>query len=208
MSKWSRPRAELVEQLKIQRRALASSGDRYDIGEKWEALRLATAVYNLVHDGGRRSQSILTQLGVRAQLRFVSTSRENVRNLLPEMPLVIIKLGTEGVEYLPAKAEGSRPTYNSQFPNWWTSEIVYRSGDIRVSRRQLIFALRNKDGGSHFDPELDNDGYLEMSRVGAFMVSLDGREDAPLLGLEHATMRQISWELEETLKLLPDEFQE
>src|SRR5258708_10006160 len=47
-----RPRAELIELLKHHRQALAASCTSYDSGNEWEAARLATTVFTLVHDGG------------------------------------------------------------------------------------------------------------------------------------------------------------
>jgi hypothetical protein len=70
---WTRPREEVLDALNQQREALIASCKSYDEGNRWEALRLATAVYIIVHDGGRNSKSILTQLGLRGSLRFVGS---------------------------------------------------------------------------------------------------------------------------------------
>lgn len=50
--KQKRPREELIGLLKGQRGALAASCKGFDAGEEWEAERLATTIFTLVHDGG------------------------------------------------------------------------------------------------------------------------------------------------------------
>lgn len=209
MQKWTRSRDETIQALKVQRRALRASAQGYDNGDKWEAVRLATAVYTIVHDGSGRSKSLLTQLGLRASLRFISRSRENPHNLLPESPFVIARVSSDHCEFLPAMGQGSFPVHQVQFRTWWTGEIAYRSDQFRVSRRQLVFALRNKDGGAHVDAELDDVGYLLMSRPSpvSWIFERDGHEPEAVLGMELASMRHIAWELERTLEQLPDEFQ-
>ena len=88
---WKRTVAETKEALDVQRRAIVASCAAYDNGEKWEALRLATAVYLVVHDGGKNNKSLLTQLGVRDATKFIASARPaNPNNLLRETPLVQI----------------------------------------------------------------------------------------------------------------------
>ena len=62
----------------------------------------------------------------------------------------------------------------------------------KISRRQLVFALRNNEGGGHFDPALLNPNYIALLRT-VHMFSY------PTLNvcenLELAMMRQIAEEL-------------
>lgn len=209
MAKWQRPRAELIAQLANQRKALGASAENYDRGEKWEAQRLATTVYTLVHDGGRNSQSILTQIGIRGSLRFISSGRPvDHRNLADEHPLVMMQIGGENSGYVPRLGESSNENRNVQFDRWWTSDLIYRSREKTLSRRELVFALRDKEGGSHFDPQLNDDGYLAMTRdaTRGWYVTTDNGPSARLLGLELASMRQVAWELIESLNTIPDNF--
>jgi hypothetical protein len=208
--KWTRPRSELIQQLRNHRRALAVSAASYDSGEKWEAQRLATAVYTLVHDGGKNSRSILTQLQIRGTLQYISSApASDARNLLSESPLVTMRFGRDGVQVLPifdqALGQGS-----VQFEDWWEKETIYRASGTSVSRRQLVFALRNKEGGSHLDAELEGvDSYLLMSRESAKSWFFVHGKKTPkaVLGLEAASMRQIAWELMKTFDSLPAELQ-
>jgi hypothetical protein len=69
-----RPREELVHLLNGQMSALGVSSKGFDAGEEWEAERLATTVFNLVHDGGP-IVSLLSQLEVKDSLKFLSSGR-------------------------------------------------------------------------------------------------------------------------------------
>jgi hypothetical protein len=208
MAKWQRPRSELIQHFKSHLRALDASARAYDAGETWEALRLATAVYTLVHDGNNNSISILTQLGIRASLKFVSSSRPLIPgNVLPEHPLAIIRIRGGEAKYISRFHDSSHRPILVQFHTLWSNESIFRVEDVSVSRRRLVFALRNQDGGGHLDPKLNEDGYLLMSRASKRSVYFGsrGKPDVPLLGLELASMRQMAWELTKTLEAVADE---
>ncbi len=85
----TRSRAEVENALEVQRNAIMAYSVSYDAGARWEAIRLAVAVFVTVHDGGRREKSILTQLGIRGSLRFLASGHSsNPRNLLRETLLL------------------------------------------------------------------------------------------------------------------------
>ena len=104
---WIRSREEIERALEIQRQALISSAEAYDRGDTWEALRLATTVYVIVHDGGKKYRSILTELGVRGSLRFVSTAFKYApNNILRETHLLTTRVYSDGTaEYRPLLGE-------------------------------------------------------------------------------------------------------
>src|SRR2546421_47685 len=92
-----RTRAELVTMLAEQRAALATSCGSFDEGNDWEAARLAITIFNLVHDD-RKIISLLTQLGLRASLRFVSSGRDEsdkyVKLATPPLVMGQFNMGT------------------------------------------------------------------------------------------------------------------
>lgn len=223
---WRRPKEELNEIYQNHIRALEASAKGFDNGDKWEATRLATTVYTLLHDGGRNSRSILSQMGVRAKLRFVSSATTpNPRNLLPQFPLLLMQMSSEGenydVKFMPLLDTSSPFTHKGvQFPRWWEAEAIFHKNDLKVSRRELVFALRNKEGGAHVDDKLTNKAYLEMSR-GAHLYKTESKREQkgiampiagsvhsepdeivePVFGVAEATMRQIAWELLTSLRI-------
>jgi hypothetical protein len=69
------------------------------------------------------------------------------------------------------------------------------------TRRQLVLALRNQEGGGQFDNEIRNPNYKSL-RENVMMVSPrnDGVAVAHMEGLQLATMRQVAHELILSLK--------
>jgi len=68
-----------------------------------------------------------------------------------------------------------------------------------TSRRDLILAVANTDGGTHVDPVLD-DKYANLSRRNSLAWRSSGpRGDAPLEGPEKAAVRQIAHEVLKSL---------
>lgn len=88
-----------------------------------------------------------------------------------------------------------------QFHEWWSDDIKFRDGAFRLTRKSLVFSLRNQEGGAHLDPVLSDPNYLRFAReqlTTPFVVA-PGRQPTPILGAELASMRQIAWELLKTL---------
>jgi hypothetical protein len=195
---------ELAEALVNQMRALQASCESYDRGNKWEALRLATAVYVIVHDGGKRNRGLLTHIGVKTTMKFLASGKEvDPDNLIADTPLVGLQLGgTENAAYVPLLNQHPNLHRWVSFGEWWERDSIFRSGDNKhsLSRKKLVFALRNQDGGSHFDEVVMDPNYAEMTHgKGWISVSPDGLQ-RPVRQLEMATMRQVAWELQQSLK--------
>ena len=201
MGSHAKSRAELKMELEEQLAALRLSCESFDAGRLWEAKRLAATVHILLHDGGRRTVSLLTQLGLRDRTRFLASGPPiNERNLLAEMPLVIMKLATDGASYLPVLNDSPMPPRWLPFSRWW-DEAVLRDQDRRsLSRKNLVFSLRDQDGGAHADATLSDEAYASISRRNGagWMFAAPGQSPIDLNPGPHlATMRQIAWEVEQ-----------
>jgi hypothetical protein len=201
-----RTRAELIQLLADQREALAASCEGYDNGKEWEAARLATTVFTLVHDGGA-IRSLLTQLGLRASLRFVSTGRwqpppgmfSSVAFASPA--LVTFHADAKGMRLVPQfqhSTDKPQPT-KVQFEPWWSKEDIYDSGGMRLTRRRLVFSLRHQDGGGHVG-ELTDPAYVRLKAGAGLSGNASDGSQRELIEAANATMRQVAWEVTETLK--------
>jgi hypothetical protein len=195
----SRDRSELVALLAEQRAALAASCESFDKGNSWEAPRLATAVFNLVHDGGS-IKSLLTQLGLRASLRFISSGRfEKAPNLISSSPpLVLMHIGQNGAKFLPKLSELHGRQKIVQFETWWSKETIFGNTSLSLTRRNLVFSLRHQDGGSHIGALTDT-AYMSLKAGDGWFGGRGNSPPKPLDGGAAATMRQVAWELTETL---------
>lgn len=144
-------RDKLIDQLKRQLNFITTSCRAYDAGHKAEAVRIALAARVLFHDT-RNSRSLLVgHLGVN-NIKLRSTAVE----------LDGPKAHAVGFLALEADTGSFRPYYNDSsrdeqiyLSTWWGIEPVLklsRTGE-HVTRRDLILAAANKDGGAHVDTE-------------------------------------------------------
>jgi len=198
----SRSTEALVRYLRDQAAALRSSCDAFDQGREWEAPRIATAVANIVFDDGKRSKSVLTQLGAKHTLRY--TSSISIRYPKGERALGLL-IGVEmdgtGPRFFPNCVMGiDTPRFDLSFANWW-KETIYQNGSAKLSRENLTRVLRNQDGGSHFDEVVRDQTYLAM--INNFDPRLTFTFNGERVELQNGhlvTMRQIGWELIESLR--------
>ncbi len=176
---------------------LHDSGQAYDSGKIWEAKRLATTVYTLLHDGKRRTCSVLTQLGRRRAIQYFSTSRG--LEAYPRVALCQIKMSQDKKEYVPhCHLNMDFPWFSwKSFDDWW-EEKVFETTDGRIlTRKNVVFSIRDTDGGSHFDSEWGDEAYQILATVNDSQVTCANK---PIPFAHLATMRQIAWELERSLQ--------
>jgi hypothetical protein len=201
---WARKPEEIREALEVQRSALTASCKAYDEGNRWEAIRLATTVFVIVHDAGKKFQSLLAQLGIRGKLRFVASGfPANPNNLLRETNLVMARVHSDGrAEYVPLLDEASVPIRRVQVHSWWKDDLILRDGTFRLTRQKLAFVLRSQEGGAHFDAALRDPNYVQFAheQLSTPFALFEGRAPKPILGVEWASMRQVAWELLKTLE--------
>ena len=203
MGVWKKSSQEIEQHLAGQRAALRSSCEAYDRGQTWEAVRIAAAVDILVHDRGTRTLSILTQLGVRSQIQFVSSrAMWNPKNRLAETPLVYVDVQTSGASYHPILDQDPLSNFGPlPFSKWWEEPVIRDRHLNELTRKNLVCSMRDQDGGAHVDGTLTNGAYVSIARSNGtgwtFMDAIGERPVEP--GPQFATMRQIGWEVEHSL---------
>src|SRR5262249_46232507 len=141
--------------LDIQRRSLQSFAEAYDQGETWYAIWLAASTYVVVEGEGQQIASLLSQLGVRNKMFFLASAPSaHPKNLVAQTPLLVSTLRGDGsANMTPLCACSENPFIPRWLPfdAWWRDEVIFQDGDFRLNRQRLVFALRNKEGGGHFD---------------------------------------------------------
>lgn len=185
--------ADLKDSLRKQLAFIKTSTDRILSGDLDEAVRLATAVRVIVHHT-RTSTSILTQLGCSAPLMLATGTPLGPKAIFGESGLTLIKTESSGTHIEPSfdRIPFKR---NVAFNTWW-GERIFLIGGRSLTRKQLILAAANKDGGAHVDdlPEdyaMFKDG-LWTAYTGTTVAGTDGRK----LGEQAAmTIVQIAYEI-------------
>lgn len=190
---------------------LVRAGANFDEGHEYEAAGIAAAVYVLVHEGGKRSPSLLTLLGKKAGLRFVDSATPlNPNNLLTEAPLTMTLVSQGNFRYVAIRNLG--PPFNippAAFPNWWEKPVLRDVKRREFSRKNLIHFFRHSRGGGHVgrqhEPQdsVPAQAFSDMSlRDPAGWSFTNGTQTfVPEYGADYASVRQIGWEIEQTLRI-------
>lgn len=219
----ARSRDQLVRDIKTQLRFLRRSAEAFDLGDEDEAKRMAAVIRTLLHDRGQ-SRSVLAQLDLLPHLRLLdSATKFDPRNLISTLGLVALQMTieSEGGSARYVAPFGDRPNVGRRlvpFDTWWTRIVAssrpYRPETQTVSRKDLVLALANREGGVHVDP-LHDPSYRELAMENGFgFVYRIGHEsdDRVVEGDPvAASVRQIAYEVETSLadelpRLLPDIF--
>lgn len=198
-----RTRDELIDLYKRQVKALEASCLAFDKGDEWEAERLATTVFNLVHDGGA-IVSLLSQLEVKDKLGWISSGRMPTGLAPPAMStpsLLMLRSDQSGQRFLPKLGDGPPPLYRSMpFHDWWKKELIYQEeASGQLNRARLVLALRHQDGGGHIGA-LTDDVYVHLKQGAGWQVHHSDGKVERISNLVAASMRQVAWEVATTLK--------
>jgi hypothetical protein len=174
------------------------------------ALSISTAIRVLVHDTSN-STSLLNHLA-KKNIKFLSTNyinrREKVHLGLVRRINVGVNNGVGGqAKYWPLCNENyfPMPSTNSylEFEEWWSSEIVFDSTESKLTRKDLVLAVTNKDGGAHFDNKVQKkyDDFRYSWSGGSTLIGISsgqkrGYDNIPT----YPAIRQIGYEILATLK--------
>ena len=194
-------RDDLVRHLGEQCGFLIRSAELFDAGDESEAKRIAVVIRTLVHDT-KHSQALLDQLELKQELQFVALNYTfKPGNLVMCHGLVAIEFSPEGPRFIPHLDRLAVPPRRLAFGDWWNEPVLgarYRT--VPFSRRDLVLALANKEGGAHVDPELD-EIYSMLARKCDFgmKISYKGQQQEWTQNPFLPSVRQIGHEMLHTL---------
>lgn len=199
---------ELKSHLKEQIEFLRRSSQAYDEGFTSEAKRLAVVIRVLLHDT-QNSTSLLTFLKKKDILFYDTSLDYNPHNLASTMGLIMMQIGPNDARYVPPLDDGPPTRYHKAkvtFKKWWNKIVFVDTKGNKLTRKDLVLAVSNKDGGAHVNPKL-NKAYADMTRFDSLGWKFigGGIEKNFATRPELASVRQMSHEV---LKSLKDEFPE
>lgn len=174
------------------------------------ALPLSTTIRLWVHDT-HHSKSILEHVG-KKEIYFLSTN-SNIREYPIHLGLVRqinvgVKDGVGGEakywahsdeRYFPDRTEYKKINFNM----WWEEEIIMASCHHTLSRKDLVLAVANKDGGAHYDSQVESkyDTFRKSWSGGSTLV---GIKSGALRGYDNIptrpSVRQVAHELMLSIK--------
>jgi len=191
--------AELEVQLADQFRFLETSAAAFDSGFEGEAKRLAVTLRVLFHDT-KNSHSLLGLLGRKAIECWSLAFPPTPGSLIPHGSLVAGVFGPQNKPRYVAPLDDVPEKDQIPLDKWWTTSVFLHPDGGLLSRRDLVLAAANQDGGAHVDPALD-ETYARFSRDNALGWTYpDQGGQTPLSGATQAAIRQIAHEVLKTLK--------
>lgn len=187
--------ADFQEHLKKQLGFLQRSCASYDAGHKDEAVRVATTIRVLIHNT-KASTSLLKHLNA-TTINLLSTTPEPSAQTLSFVGLGMMRIGGGKSEYYPQLGDG--PPVNKFIPvsKWWDQVVIVLNGQ-RISRKDIVLAAANKDGGAHIDSKLtaEYEALAKNGAVGSFVYQTEGpRVEAPIQDAHLVSLRQLGYEL-------------
>jgi hypothetical protein len=184
------------EQLQTQFRLIESACRSYDDGLHEAALHIAVALRVLIHETSQ-SHSLLGQLSLRDSVKLLSTipklepATKVADNVLTETITFGVGIGPFG--FTPHLGDSPYKNYLS-VEEWW-SEVVHEFRQT-FSRRDIILAAANKDGGAHIDPNPDQKTILLCGSVGTLTtITSHGMQKRELTNPHFSLIRQFGFEI-------------
>lgn len=139
----------LVDHVRRQMNFIITSCSAYDAGLRAEAVRIASAARVLFHDT-RNSRSLLrTQLGM-AGLRLRSTAVPVVGPAAHFPGFIGLEPDTSSFRHYGDDVPDDKQV---DVETWWSKEPILKLSkrDELITRKHLILAAANTDGGAHVD---------------------------------------------------------
>lgn len=208
-------RAEQKRQFIRAYERLVRAGAAYDQGHWSEAPNIAKEVFSFVYDHGNSTKSVLTQLGLRNNIEFVSTAKGPLpamseRGLLvsPDYRLIVDEYCLDGIQYRPRfEADGDLGKLMS-FTAWFSETILTWHGRGTINREELLKFVRDKVGGGHIASghyRTEHTDRMVDLLSGGWLFMQQQMPDGTARGPEpdqiaFATLRQIGWEMDQTLR--------
>ncbi|RJG02777.1 hypothetical protein [Noviherbaspirillum sedimenti] len=184
------------EHLQRQLGFLERSCESYDAGYRDEAIRIATIIRVLIHNT-KASTSLLQHLNATTINLFSTTSEPSPQTLF-FVGLGMMRMSSDGKnDYFPQLGDGPPISTFVPVPKWW-EQVVMVFGGHRISRRDIVLAAANKDGGAHVDLKLtpQYEALAQDGSVGAFIYETQGKmNEAPIEDAHLVSLRQLGYEV-------------
>jgi hypothetical protein len=188
------------EQLSRQIAFLRNSVTLYDSGCREEAIRMAVVMRVLFHDTGN-STSLLKHFGIKDTVQIVTTAKSVEPESLSEIDFGELMGGMtfgQEFEYDPVQLDVS----TIRASDWWNQSVFIRQGRL-ISRKQIVLAAVNKDGGAHVDePDVDLLAVQEGFWIQAQIMPDDTMTSAPIENNHFRMLRRFADELLNSTELM------
>jgi hypothetical protein len=196
------PLPDFKDHLRRQLAFLARSCAAFDAGFHDEAIRIATIIRVLVHHTSN-STSLLKHLNA-TTINLLSTSPPTSPSTIMSMGMGTVRVSSDGTyAYFPSLGNGPNKVF-IPVSKWWDQEVMVQV-PIRLTRRHIVRAAADQDGGTHVDAQLSAE-YKALTEAGfagsVVHIGASGRTEKALEGSHFVCLRQMGYELLHSPELL------
>jgi len=210
----------LEEKLEQGVELLTLSCEQFDKGSVAVAVQIATQLRVLVHDTDK-SHSLLQQLGIKNSLQYSDSSIkhrgisflhiEHMSNQVISISdsiyagLLIKKMSNGDREHFPTLdfapllEANLHDTTKVDFDTWYTGQTMFECMGLKMTRKDIIYMLANREGGAHVDLRY-SDAYKYFKEPTMLNITINGLKACFRQNPVYVSVRQIAWELMESLK--------
>ncbi len=172
-----------------------------------------------------QSKSLLTQLNLKDTIKYFDTKGPNLINGFSnfafgkgsyEITSEAFSFPYVGLLHTNMRMENNEPnfTFSPLFKNifydkrqiklvdfnvWWNGEIFDNRQGLKLSRKDVILNLANKDGYSHVDVD-ETENYSAFKEINSFILPFNDTSGTLKTIPLFPTVRQIAYELQESIK--------
>ena len=206
-----RTKLGLLHALRVQYQGIQLSAGALDAGHRGEAARIATAIFVLLGPSMRNHKPIIEQLGEHEKLLMISTADSRGPHgsaliAVEAIPYVAEDVNKSGyiISAVPFGHERLRDGRRISLSEWWSEGILKGVGASRMlTRLDVVRIMRDQDGGAHLDDHIKDETYLAVHLRGVgfqYKPAADSEELIPVEGALEATIRQMAYEVLDSLK--------
>jgi hypothetical protein len=163
----------------------------YDQGYEDEAIRIATTVRVLLHDTGN-STSLLKHLDKKDINVFSQSSSLILGGEVFFLNMGLIKSG----RFVPNLSEGA---LKKKIPldEWWNQIAFILDDSLKLTKRDIVLAATNKDGGAHVDSSIPPayEALIKFGNTPSFTTPIGTYGGEQIVNAHFTALRQMGYEL-------------
>ena len=190
---------DFATELRKQMRFIQGSAALFDAGNPDESIRIAIALDVIFNDEGR--YKTLPEWEDLKKVQMVSTCTKGIEKpdyMLSNLIALEIAPSSGLMRFRPSLSIKEYRLLTLE--KWWKGEVIFRSKDTPITRRDLALWARNTDGGAHIQKKHKSYEWLFSGAGWAMELNPIGRKSRVVTAKNAhlAALRQIAFEIQQS----------
>jgi hypothetical protein len=190
----------------------------YDSISQYSILAIGSTLRTILKDSNN-TQSLLSQTNRKNKMQFLDTAIKGNSNLsfwninnVSNCTIIVgniyagllaKSLTTNNNEYIldftPLKEKNNKYAEWKSFDEWYEKTIIFKNNSYKMTRKDVVEIITDKDGGSHFDPTIP-DKYDIFRHPTSLNITLNGTLAVFNQNPVYVSLLQIAYEVVESIR--------